>query len=60
MVFLTVSIGVPLAAEDAVLLFDVGSAQNDVLPSLSVRLAHPVGTSEGGHFVTECQSRRPF
>lgn len=49
---LTVPIEVPLAAEDAVLLLDVGAAQDDILPPLCVRLAHPVGSaaaSEYGH-----------
>lgn len=43
---LTTAIGVPLAAKNAVLLFDVSSAQDDVLASLSIRLAHPVTEKE--------------
>lgn len=43
---LTISIGVPLTAEDAVLLFDVGSTQNNVLAPLRVGLAHPVRERE--------------
>ena len=40
------TVGVPLTAEDAVLLLDVGSTQDDVLTPLSVRLANPASTGE--------------
>ena len=43
---LTMTVGVPLTAEDAVLLLDVGSTQDDVLTPLSVRLANPASTGE--------------
>lgn len=43
---LTISIGVPLTAEDAVLFSDVRATQNNVLSSLGVGLAHPATVTE--------------
>lgn len=41
---LTISVGVPLAAEDAVLPSDVISTQDNILPTLRIGFAHPVNT----------------
>lgn len=42
----TISVGVPLTAEDAVLFPDVRAAQNNVLSSFCVSLAHPATITE--------------